>query len=86
MFFPFPLHLPSILAYQFRDAIANLSFCVSTNSLAQAEINLTLAVLYRPGGPELELYKTDESDIVHVHDFMIPLPKLDTKGVRVLIK
>lgn len=56
------------------------------NSLAQAEINLALAVLYRPGGPQFELFETDESDIIHVHDFMIPLPKLGSKGVRILVR
>ena len=57
-----------------------------SNSLAQAEISLALAVLYRPNGPAFELFETDESDVVQAHDFMIPLPKLDTKGVRVLIR
>lgn len=51
-----------------------------------AEMSLVLAVLYRPDGPEFELYETDESDVKHVHDFLIPLPKLNTKGVRALIR
>lgn len=56
------------------------------HSLAMAELSLCLAVLHRPGGPELELFETDESDVKHVHDFLIPLPKVDTKGVRVLVR
>jgi hypothetical protein len=56
------------------------------NSLALAEINLTLAVLYRPNGPTFELFETDESDVVQAHDFVVPLPKLDTKGVRILVR
>ena len=56
------------------------------NSLAQAEIALVLAVLFRPGGPQLELFETDESDIVHVHDFLVPLPKLNSKGMRILVR
>lgn len=51
-----------------------------------AEMSLVLAVLYRPDGSEFELYETDESDFKHVHDFLIPLPKLNTKGVRALIR
>ena len=51
-----------------------------------AEISLALAVLYRPGGPKLELFETDESDVKVIHDFLIPLPKLDSKGVRVLVR
>jgi hypothetical protein len=49
-------------------------------------MSLALGVLYRPGGPQFELFETDESDVTQAHDFMIPLPKLDTKGVRVLIR
>ncbi|OJJ63817.1 hypothetical protein ASPSYDRAFT_38478 [Aspergillus sydowii CBS 593.65] len=59
--------------------------CLGMN-LAMAELSLCLAVLHRPGGPELELFETDESDVKHVHDFLIPLPKVDTKGVRVLVR
>jgi hypothetical protein len=47
---------------------------------------LVLAVLYRLNGPEFELYKTDETDVIQAHDFLIPLHKLSTKGVRVIIK
>ena len=55
-------------------------------SLAYAEIYLTLAVLFHTNGPKLELFETDESDVLHIHDYVIPLPKLNTKGVRVLIR
>ncbi|KAF1962999.1 cytochrome P450 [Byssothecium circinans] len=58
--------------------------CLGMN-LAMAEMSLMLAVLYRPGAPRLELFETDESDVVQAHDFLIPLPKLDTKGVRALV-
>lgn len=50
-----------------------------------AEISLALAVLFRPSGPHMELFETDESDIKLVHDFALALPKLDTKGIRVLV-
>lgn len=57
-------------------------------------MSLALAVLYRPiansNGEgrkfELELFETDESDVRQAHDFLIPLPKLDTKGVRVRVR
>lgn len=55
-------------------------------SLAYAELYLVLAVLFRPGGPQFELFETDESDVVQVHDFLLPLPRLDSKGMRVMIK
>ena len=51
-----------------------------------AEMSLILAVLYRPNGPEFELFETDESDVKQAHDFLIPLPKITTKGVRALIR
>ena len=55
-------------------------------SLAHAEINLVLAVLHRPGGPILELFETDESDVVHVHDYIQPLPKPSSRGLRVVVR
>lgn len=58
--------------------------CLGQN-LAQAEISLTLAVLFRPGAARLELYETDETDTNHVHDYVVPLPRLDTKGIRVTV-
>lgn len=51
-----------------------------------AEISLILAVLHRPNGLKLELYETDVTDVMILHDFMIPLPKFTSKGVRVLIR
>lgn len=57
-----------------------------SSSLAYAELYLVLAVLFRPGGAQFELFETDESDVVQVHDFLLPLPRLDSKGMRVTIK
>lgn len=48
-------------------------------------MSIALAVLYGPSGPKFELFETDESDVKQAHDFVIPLPKLDTRGVRVLV-
>lgn len=62
--------------------------CVGMN-LAYAEIFLALGALFRPvgaGGVELELFETDGSDVEVVHDFFNPSPRLDSKGVRVLVK
>ncbi|KAF2786944.1 cytochrome P450 [Melanomma pulvis-pyrius CBS 109.77] len=59
--------------------------CLGMN-LAMAEMSLILAVLYRPDGPNIELFETDESDVKQAHDFLIPLPKIDTKGVRAIVR
>ncbi|TVY39771.1 Cytochrome P450 monooxygenase [Lachnellula occidentalis] len=58
--------------------------CLGMN-LAYAEMYLALAVLFRPGGPNFQLFETDESDVIQVHDFLLPLPRLDSKGMRVTI-
>ncbi|KAF2228480.1 putative cytochrome P450 [Viridothelium virens] len=58
--------------------------CLGQN-LARAEISLSIAVLFRPNAPRLELYETDETDTNHVHDFVVPLTRLGTKGVRVTV-
>ena len=55
-------------------------------SLSMAEISLVPAVLFRPDGPGMELFETDESDVKHVHNFVVPLPKLDSLGVRVMVR
>jgi pyruvate/2-oxoacid:ferredoxin oxidoreductase alpha subunit len=55
------------------------------HSLAMAEMSLIIAVLFRPGAPALELFETDESDVKQAHDFLIPLPKITTKGVRAVV-
>ncbi|KAI3319149.1 cytochrome P450 family protein [Xylariaceae sp. AK1471] len=57
--------------------------CLGIN-LVYCELNFVLSALFRPGGPEFELYETDLSDIIQVHDLIIPLPRLDTKGVRAI--
>ncbi|KAK4206663.1 putative cytochrome P450, putative EED11494.1 cytochrome P450 [Rhypophila decipiens] len=59
--------------------------CLGIN-LANAEMNHAMAVLFRPGGPKLSLYETDESDIAQAVDFLMPLPKLDSRGTRVMIE
>ncbi|KAI0872423.1 cytochrome P450 [Hypoxylon argillaceum] len=59
--------------------------CLGTN-LAMAEISLVLAILFRPNGPKLELFETDETDVRVAHDFGVPLPKLDSKGVRAFVR
>lgn len=43
-----------------------------------------LAALFRKNGPQFELYETDKSDVSLAHDFVVPLPKVETKGVRVM--
>ena len=52
-------------------------------SLAYAELNLMLSALFRPGGPRIELFQVEESDLIPKHDLIIPLPKLESKGLRV---
>lgn len=54
-------------------------------SLAYAEMNWALAIIFRPMAPELTLFETDESDISQAVDFLMPLPKLDSRGTRVTI-
>lgn len=65
------------------DYLTFLPYTVT--SLAMAEMSLVLAVLYRSDGPKLELFETDESDAKMTHDFLIPLPKVDTKGIRAIV-
>jgi len=48
-------------------------------------MNHALAVLFHERGPKFQLYETDESDVKHAHDFVVPLPRIDSKGVRIIM-
>jgi hypothetical protein len=52
-------------------------------SLAYAELYLTVAGIFRQY--ELELFETSVEDIKMAHDFFSPVPRLDSKGVRVRV-
>jgi hypothetical protein len=49
-------------------------------------MNLALAVIFRPDGPRFRIYDTDESDVVLALDWVIPVPKADSRGTRVLVE
>ena len=51
--------------------------------MAHAELYLAIATLFRRF--TFELYDTDISDVELAHDFFLPSPKLDSKGVRVKV-
>lgn len=52
--------------------------------LASAERYLFIAMLVRRF--EMELWETDDSDVAFLHDYQVEMPKLDSKGVRFLVK
>ncbi|KAK4631699.1 Cytochrome P450 monooxygenase sdnE [Fulvia fulva] len=56
--------------------------CLGIN-LAYMELYLMLGRLFRQF--DLELYQTDESDVLLAHDWFLPSPKLDSKGIRVKV-
>jgi cytochrome P450 len=51
--------------------------------MAYMEATIALATFFRRF--RSELYETDISDIELKHDFLVPSPKMDSKGVRVKI-
>ena len=59
--------------------------CVGMN-LAEAEMHMTLAAVFRNLGRQMELYDTErERDVDVRHDFFVTNPSLDSRGVRVTI-
>jgi cytochrome P450 len=56
--------------------------CLGIN-LAYAEIYCTLAVLFRRF--ELELFETSHEDVTLAHEFFVPISRMDSKGVRVVV-
>jgi hypothetical protein len=60
------------------------SFWSNGSSLARSEILLVISTLLRR--LNFELYETTVEDVRVVHDIFIPFVKMDSKGVRFLIK
>ncbi|KAF2207819.1 hypothetical protein CERZMDRAFT_114988 [Cercospora zeae-maydis SCOH1-5] len=56
--------------------------CLGIN-LAWMELFLAAGTILRKF--ELELYRTDVEDVLLAHDFFLPSPKLDSKGVRIRV-
>lgn len=57
--------------------------CLGMN-LASCLLYQTLATVFRQH--DFELFETDVSDTRLAHDYFMPVPKLDSKGVRVKVK
>ena len=58
---------------------------IIVSSLANAEMSWALAVLFRPDGPGMTLFETNEFDVVHADDYGVPMPKRGSRGLRVMI-
>ncbi|KAI9716588.1 MAG: hypothetical protein M1828_007621 [Chrysothrix sp. TS-e1954] len=56
--------------------------CLGIN-LAYCELYLTLAAMFGPSGPDMELYETRETDAEVYHDYFNACQRHDSKGVRV---
>ncbi|KZL77279.1 cytochrome p450 [Colletotrichum incanum] len=54
--------------------------------LSYAEITLVFAALFGPRGPKLRLYETSASDADPACHFLLPLPRLDSKGIRITVE
>lgn len=59
--------------------------CIGIN-LAYAELYCGIAAVVRQFGHRLELFDTDLSDVGMLHDLFVPTPKLDTQGIRVVVR
>ncbi|KAL2818345.1 cytochrome P450 [Aspergillus granulosus] len=52
--------------------------------LARAELCLVIAALVR--GFDMTLFETDADDVAFLHDYQVAMPKMGSKGVRVMAK
>lgn len=57
---------------------------LTTRSLAQAELYITLAMVFSRF--TFELFETDLSNVQMEHAYLVPYPKWTSKGVRVTVK
>ena len=74
---------PGLKKYIFSFAKGSRQ-CAGLN-LAYAELYLALAAVFAPGRFNWELYETDITDVETKHDFLNTSPKLDSKGIRVVV-
>ncbi|KAI0382256.1 cytochrome P450 [Hypomontagnella monticulosa] len=56
--------------------------CLGVN-LAMCELYVGLAALTLRVFPRMQLFDTTEEDVIYDYDMFIPMPKVDSKGVRV---
>ncbi|KAI9150721.1 Cytochrome P472 monooxygenase [Paramyrothecium foliicola] len=63
-----------------------LIFGTSLHSLAYAEFNYVLAALFVLRVLSSGLYETGEVDVKSIHDLIVPLPSLESKGFRVMFQ
>jgi len=60
--------------------------CLGQN-LAWAEMYTFIAAVFSPSQAlQYSLYETDDSDVAVAHDFFVAMPRMDSKGVRVLVE
>ncbi|KAI5917026.1 putative cytochrome P450 [Camillea tinctor] len=59
--------------------------CLGIN-MAYAELYIAAAHVLRRVGPHMKLYETGPDDVEIHHDYFAPRPKLDSKGVRVVVE
>lgn len=55
-------------------------------SIAWMQMYFALSRLYQPGGPDIELFESDETDVELAHGYVFPQPRLDSEGVRILVR
>ena len=58
--------------------------CAGLN-MAYAELYLAMGAVFGPGWGRMELWETDVTDVEMRHDFVNTSPRLDSKGIRVVI-
>jgi hypothetical protein len=62
----------------------NQTKLINFDSLAQAELYITLATVF--SSFDFELFETDDSDVEMAHAYLVPYPKWESKGVRMRVK
>jgi hypothetical protein len=63
------------------DVKADYELC----SIAWMQMYFAISQVYQPGGPDIELFESNESDIRLAHGYVFPQPRLDSEGVKVVV-
>ncbi|KAL4907083.1 hypothetical protein BDW74DRAFT_176683 [Aspergillus multicolor] len=59
--------------------------CAGPN-IAWMQMYFAISQLYQPSAPEIRLFESDESDVRLEHGYIFPLPRLESRGVRIIIR
>ncbi|KAJ6151116.1 Cytochrome P450 [Penicillium chermesinum] len=76
---------PNGLMHKYLLPFGKGSRACAGQNIAWMQMYFAISQVYQPGGPAIELFESDESDIRLAHGYVFPQPRLDSPGVRIYV-